>query len=47
MGRSVVRTVIHRDEWRPGAQVGSNRYECEIWDIIDWYIYLRTGGYHG
>ena len=36
-----------RYERRQDAQAEPNGYQCEIWDIIDWYLYLRTGGYHG
>jgi len=36
-----------RYERRQDAQAEPNGYQCEIWDIIDWYLYLPTGGYHG
>jgi len=36
-----------RYERRQDAQAEPNGYQREIWDIIDWYLYLRTGGYHG
>ena len=36
-----------RYERRQDAQAEPNGYQREIWDIIDWYLYLPTGGYHG